>query len=271
VPSASTITAILRRTGHIAPEESSRHQPWKRFEAAAPNDLWQMDFKGHFEIPGGRCHPLTALDDHSRFSLRLQACTDETHITVQGHLIDMFRRYGLPRQMLFDNGPPWGSNAEHPYTLFTVWLMRLRIGVIHSRPHHPQTMGKEERFHRTLKAEVLQYCTGEALDVCQERFDAWREVYNLYRPHEALGMAVPASRYCLSSRQFPETLPPIEYGPDDQVRKVQQGGMLNYRGRAFRISKAFYGQPVALRPTQIDGIFEVFFCNQKITHVDLRK
>ena len=111
VPAASTITAILHRQGLINPEDSAKHKAWQRFEAAAPNDLWQMDFKGHFAAAAGRCHPLTVLDDHSRYAMGLEACADERRLTVQSGLTAIFRRYGLPRKMLMDNGPPWGAEC----------------------------------------------------------------------------------------------------------------------------------------------------------------
>jgi len=268
VPAASTITGILRRHGLIDPAESAKHQPWQRFEAEAPNDLWQMDFKGHFEAAAGRCHPLTVLDDHSRYALGLEACADERLHTVQQRLTYIFRRYGLPRKMLMDNGPPWGAEAD--YTSLTVWLLRLGVGVSHSRPCHPQTMGKDERFHRTLKAELLQYCQGRELVHCQPRFDAWRLTYNLERPHEALGMAVPASRYRDSPRGFPERLPSREYGPGDLVRKVSVIGEITFRNRSFRVGKAFRGETVALRPTVTDGQWEVYFGQHRIGQINLR-
>jgi transposase InsO family protein len=270
VPAASTVTEILRRHGCIAREESEKHKAWNRFAAEAPNVLWQMDFKGHFESAEGRCHPLTVLDDHSRYALGLQACADEKGATVRGHLVSTFRRYGMPQRILVDNGSPWGSDGDHPFTLLTVWLMRQGIRVSHSRAYHPQTLGKDERFHRTLWAEVAQYCVGLDLEACQGRFEGWREVYNFERPHEALEMAVPASRYRPSSRNFQESLPPIEYGPGDQVRKVQQGGKISYGNREYALPKAFCGQSVALRPTPQDGVMEVFFCDQKIMHLDLK-
>jgi len=270
VPAASTITEILRRRGCLDPEESEKHKAWNHFEAEAPNELWQMDFKGHFESAGGRCHPLTVLDDHSRYALGLQACPDEKGATVQGHLIWVFRRYGMPTTILVDNGSPWGSDGEHPFTPLTVWLLRQGIEVRHSRAYHPQTLGKDERFHRTLWAEVSQYCVGLSLETCQGRFEGWRKVYNFDRPHEALEMAVPASRYRPSLRSFQESLPAIEYGPQDQVRKVQQGGKISYGNREYSLPKAFCGQPVALRPTAQDGIMEVFYCDHKIMHLDLK-
>ncbi len=270
VPAASTITEILRRHGCLDPEEAEKHKAWNHFEAEAPNELWQMDFKGHFESAGGRCHPLTVLDDHSRYALGLQACPDEKGVTVQGHLISVFRRYGMPKRILVDNGAPWGSDGEHPFTPLAVWLMRQGIEVRHSRAYHPQTLGKDERFHRTLWAEVSQYCVGLSLETCQGRFEGWRKVYNFDRPHEALGMAVPASRYRPSWRSFQESLPPIEYGPQDQVRKVQQGGKISYGNREYALPKAFCGQAVALRPTAQDGVMEIFYCDHKIMHLDLK-
>jgi transposase InsO family protein len=272
LPAASTIHAILQRHGRIEPSESAKHQPWQRFEHEAPNQLWQMDFKGHFALGNGaRCHPLTVLDDHSRYAVCLQGCHDERGHTVQQRLTETFRCYGLPQRMLLDNGSPWGSDSEHPYTPLTVWLLRLGIGVCHSRPRHPQTQGKEERFHRTLKAEVLSGLTFADLGAVQQRLDQWRSIYNHLRPHQALAMAVPSSRYQVSGRRFPETLPSLEYGWGDVVRKVQGHGRIWFRNRVFRIGKAFRGYPVALRPTAEDGLWEVFFATHCIACIDLRE
>jgi transposase InsO family protein len=269
VPATSTITGILHRHGLIAGQESAKHQAFQRFEHAAPNDLWQMDFKGHVAMEQGRCHPLTVLDDHSRYSLGLQACDNERTETVQERLTAIFRRYGLPWRMLMDNGSPWGDDGTHPYTPLTLWLLRMDIAISHGRPYHPQTQGKDERFHRTLKAEVL----GQALrDLahCQERFDRWREVYNHERPHEALGLAVPASRYRASHRSFPELLPPLEYAPGILVRKVGDHGKISYLGKFYRLPKAFKGYPVGLRATDNDGLLHVLFGHHVVLQLDLR-
>ena len=269
LPSPSTITAILQRQGRTDPVEGRKHKTWQRFERQAPNQLWQMDFKGHFPLSTGRCHPLTVLDDHSRFALGLEACPDETAKTVQQRLTTIFRCYGLPERMVMDNGSPWGSDEDHHYTPLTVWLLRLGIAVSHGRPYHPQTQGKDERFHRTLKAEVLQGRTFVDLTQCQRTFDPWRTLYNLERPHEALGMAVPASRYQVSSRSFPKTLPPVEYGPDDLVRRAGDRGRISVFGREFKVGRAFKGLPVALRPTADDGTFNVFFMTYNIAQINL--
>lgn len=270
VPAASTITEILRRRGRLDEAESASHKPFTRFERAAPNDLWQMDFKGHFAIEQGRCHPLTVLDDHSRYALELAACANERTETVQARLSALFRRYGLPWRMLMDNGAPWGDTPENRYTPLTVWLLRLGVAVSHGKPYHPQTQGKDERFHRTLAAEVLRYERFRDLAHCQSRFDAWRQVYNQERPHEALAMAVPASRYRVSPQAFPEVLPPIEYALGLAVRKVHDKGELFYQGRIFRLPKAFKGYPVALRPTVHDGELDVLFCQHVIARLNPR-
>ena len=188
VPCPSTITEILRRHGRLDEAESAKHKAFRRFEHPESNDLWQMDFKGHFALSQGRCHPLTVLDDHSRFSVGLQACGDELGSTVRAQLIGIFRRYGLPRRMLVDNGSPWGSDPQHPHTPLTAWLMRLGVEVSHSRPYHPQTLGKDERFHRTLKLELLSRRSFRDLEHCQRDFDIWRDTYNLERPHDSLGL-----------------------------------------------------------------------------------
>ena len=270
MPAPSTITAILRRHGRIDPAEGPKHRSWQRFEHQAPNDLWQMDFKGHFPLTRGRCHPLTVLDDHSRFALGLQACGNEQGELVQQRLTAIFRRYGLPNTMLMDNGSPWGHDQDHPYTPFTVWLLRLGIGVSHGRPYHPQTQGKDERFHRTMSVEVLQGSSFTDLAHCQRAFDQWRDIYNLERPHDALDLATPATKYQVSQRLFPEVLPPLEYEPTDLVRRVHDKGRLQLFGRIFKVPKAFKGMPVAIRPTTDDGVWNVFFATHQIAQLDLR-
>lgn len=271
LPSPSTISAILRRNGCIDPEQARKHRPWQRFEREAPNELWQMDFKGHFALEDERrCHPLTLLDDHSRFNLGLRACADQQTRTVQQELVRIFSAYGLPEAILADNGPPWGSaGSQTRYTPLSVWLVRLGIRLLHGRPYHPQTQGKEERFHRTLAAEALRDFRAPSYAHCQERFDCFRACYNHERPHEAIGMQVPAERYTCSPRRMPERLPPIEYPAGIRVRTVQVDGRISFRGGSYRVPKAFAGLPVAVQETGTEGEFSVFFCQQPIATLDL--
>lgn len=270
VPAASTIGQILKRHGRISADASALIHPWQRFEHDAPNDLLQMDFKGHFQIGQGRCFPLTVIDDHSRYSMLLQACDNERTETVQPLLIAMFRRYGLPWRMNMDNGNPWGNPTGDPYTKLTVWLIRIGIAISHSRPLHPQTNGKDERFHRTLNAELLSNRYFASYAEIQGAFDSWRETYNHDRPHEALGLEVPASRYRPSSRSYPETLPLPEYGPEDRVYKLRGNGMLRVDKRDFYLNQAFGGQLLAVRPSTEDGVFTVHFFHKQLGSIDLR-
>jgi transposase InsO family protein len=270
VPSPSAITDILARYGLLS-EDRRLKRDWQRFEAERPNDMWQMDFKGDFALPSGRCYPLTLLDDHSRFNLCLQACGDQRRETVRSQLLPVFRTYGLPEVILVDNGPPWGSGySRQPHTRFTAWLMRLGIRVSHGRPYHPQTRGKEERFHRSLREEVLVMRRWQDLLEVQSALDPWREVYNHERPHEALGYKVPAGRYQHSSRELPEKAPEPEYPSTDHVRRVQSLGEISFRGRALRVGSAFRGEAVALRASEEEGVWKVYYYKQRVGSVDLR-
>ena len=269
-PAASTITAILRRHDLLNGPGAGEARDFQRFEYAEPNDLWQMDFKGHFALTQGRCHALTVLDDHSRYCLELGACANEQTLTVRERLERVFRRHGRPSRILADNGAPWGTaGSEQRYTPLTVWLLDLEVSVIHGRPRHPQTQGKEERFHRTLKAEVLTPRTFDSLAKAQEAFDAWRGVYNAKRPHEGIGMATPASRYKMSPRPMPGAISPPEYEPQVATRKVDPGGWISFKGKVINCPKAFAGRRLALRPTDNDGVFDLCYRHHVLAQVNL--
>lgn len=267
LPAASTVHAILVRQGCISAHASEAATPFQRFEHPAPNDLWQMDFKGHFALNEGRCHPLTVLDDHSRYNLCLAACADESTVTVRQHLIATFRRYGLPRRMTMDNGAPWGDTGY--YTTLDVWLMKQNIAVSHSRPYHPQTQGKDERFHRTLKAELLQGLRPSDQQTTQRALDTWQHIYNHERPHEALALDVPAQHYRASSVEYCEQPAPPEYDDPKRVRHVQAGGWLHWAGHTYRVGKAFIGEPVALRRLTDDRYLDVYWSTRRIAQIDL--
>lgn len=272
MPSEKTFNRILKRHGCINPEESAKHKPFIRFEHEAPNDLWQMDFKGHFGLSSGeRCHPLTLLDDHSRFSLLIRACQDEQNSTVKQSLIEIFRTYGIPKRMTMDNGSPWGYSGDQRYTTLNAWLIRLGIAVSHSRPYHPQTQGKLERFHRTLTLELLSQYELKDFKEAQLAFDWWRQMYNEERPHQAIHFAVPKQRYHCSERAYPEILNPIEYSSDMKVRKVQKKGEIHFNGKIYLVGQGFSGQPVGLKENQKDGLLDVYFCHQKILKIDVNK
>ena len=271
VPAVSTVHEILRRHGRVTPASGASAGRWQRFEKEAPNLLWQMDFKGWVRLGDGtRCHPLTVLDDHSRYSPCLKACGDEQGGTVQGHLETTFRRYGLPDGLFVDNGPPWGTAFGQGWTRLGVWLLRLGIDVVHSRPHHPQSRGKNERFHRTLVAEVFALRHFRDLAEVQYTFDQWRDVYNFQRPHEALDQDVPGSRYRPSTRPMPDRLPEIEYDEHEIVRRVGTSkDYISFKGRLWKVPGVFRGEQVAVRPLDHDGRYGVFFASHQIATIDL--
>ena len=271
VPACSTITALLHREGFIGMDPAPGPAARGRFEHPVPNQLWQMDFKGAVPTVTGPTHPLTILDDHSRFNVGLRALPNQQTATVQQVLIETFRRYGLPDRLLVDNGSPWGSDATHQDTPLTVWLWRVGVAVTHSRPYHPQTLGKDERFHGTLTREVLRHAQWRDPAHLQTALDCWRDVYNQERPHEALGLAVPASRYQPSLRSYPEILPPIEYDAGTLVRKVQQKGVIHFQGAVYKVSKAFTGYPVGVRPLAMDGQYAILFGPHRIMTIDIRE
>lgn len=270
VPAPSTVGAILKRRGLIDAEASKQHEPMKRFERPMPNELWQMDFKGPVKLGDGRqCHPLTVVDDHSRYAVCVTGCADQRAQTVQTALTEVFRRYGLPAWMLMDNGSCWGRVAAQ-YTGLNVWQIRLGIRLTHGRPYHPQTQGKNERFNRTLKEEALQGRLHVDMADCQRSLDQFRRMYNQERPHEALGMATPVSRYRISVFEFPEKLGKIEYHEGDIIRRVGPAGFISCHKMRFQVGRAFTGESVGIRATERDGVYDVYYCHHIIAQIDMR-
>ena len=272
VPRPSTITAILQRHGVLAPRQRRLPPATQRFEHATPHDLWQMDFMGHrpLVVPG-RVHPLTILDDHSRVLLSLTACPHEQLETVWTLLAACFARYGLPRAILTDNGPPWGTSGDRGITRLDAWLRRLGIDLWHGRPRHPQTQGKVERIHETIRVEAFGTQTFRDLAAAQVGFDAFRMTYNLDRPHEALDYAVPMTRMAPSPRLLPDVLPEPVYAAEDAVRRVRGQGAIGFANRSWFVSRGLIGEDVAVRPTAEDGVFTVHFCHRQVGHIDLHR
>ena len=270
-PALSTVHGILCRHGRIKPPIASSGA-YQRFEMEAPNLLWQMDFKGWVPLANqARCHPLTIVDDHSRFAVCLAACANEQSNTVQGQLEITFRCYGLPEAVFVDNGTPWGDASGARWTRLGVWLLKLGVDVLHSRPFHPQSRGKSERFHRTLKAEVFALERLRDLAAAQRAFDRWRIVYNFDRPHEALDQEVPASRYRPSARSMPDRLPTVEYDEHEIVRAVSTTQVLCQilRDGHGSCRAPFAASALRFWPRGADGRYGIFFGSREIARIDL--
>jgi transposase InsO family protein len=269
-PALSTVHEILRRHGRIVVPPGVERAT-QRFEKAAPNLLWQMDFKGWIRLADGSCcHPLTIVDDHSRYVPCLKACANEQAVTVQNQLQTTFQHYGLPDALFVDNGGPWGDSSGTRWTRLGVWLLKLGVEVWHSRPYHPQSRGKNERFHRTLKDEVFALRRFRDLAEVQHALDRWRDVYNFERPHQALDQDVPASRYRPSARAMPQRLPVVVYDEAEIVRSVSTTkAYVSFKGRLWPVPQAFCGERVALRPLNIDGLYGIYFGAHQIAEINL--
>ena len=270
LPCAKTFNNIFHRYGLIEKEASRAATPYQRFAKSVPNEMWQADFKGYFKLGNGiQCHPLNILDDYSRFNLCTEALTNETFDAVKPVMERLFREYGLPFSFLCDNGNPWGTAQSLGYSRFEVWLMELGILTLHGRPRHPQTQGKEERYNRSFTRECLN--GKQLIDIphAQCCFDEYRKFYNEVRPHFALDMDVPVSRYEVSPRQMPERIEPWEYGSEYQLSKVKETGYFNYQGQGFFLSEAFAGKTIAVRESHLPGQITLIFRQFKIGRIDL--
>jgi transposase InsO family protein len=271
-PSKSAIGNILKRHGCISESASQAATPYKRFEKAFPNELWQADFKGDFAMKNGeRCHALTVLDDHSRFSLCVDAKGNQKRAGVEESFERLFDEVGLPDALLCDNGNPWGASQTTGYTMFEVWLMEYGILPIHGRPYHPQTQGKEERFHRTLNDELLKRIEIENMVHAQVCFDGFRYCYNHERPHQALNMGIPADFYRASHKKKPDRITDYEYSNEYAVRTIKSTGYLTFGGQGYFLSEAFAGKMVAIRESSLDGCINVYFREFRIARINVKE
>jgi len=267
-PAHSTVNAVLHRHGLITKEASAAAKPHIRFEMPVPNRLWQMDFKGHFAMnDAARCHPLTVVDDHSRFCVGLDAHANERFPGVRDSLKRTFEQYGLPDAVLCDNGNPWGTSQSTGYSQCEVWLMDLGILVKHGRIRHPQTQGKNERFNGSLLRECIKERVCDNLPDAQKIFDDYRHFYNHRRPHHALDLNTPAARYSPSNRALPSVIPEWDYGQNAFVRKVKSSGYLTFRGQGYFLSESLADRPVAVIEDAKDLFLVLYrqFCIAKLS------
>jgi transposase InsO family protein len=272
LPSISTVNAVFKRNNLITPEASLAATPYKRFEKESPNVMWQVDFKGHYAMRNGqRCHPLSVLDDHSRYCLCADAKMNEQREGVEESFKKVFREYGMPQSLLCDNGNPWGASQSGAYTMFELWLMDLGILTIHIRPRHPQTQGKNERFNGSFKQERLKFYVPYDLADADRQRSEYREFYNNVRPHHALGLDVPAQHYEPSKREFIEEPKEWEYGTEYGPRKIKSSGYLTYDGQGYFLSEAFGGRMIGIKLSSIDGFANLYYRQFKIGRVNLKE
>ncbi len=267
IPCAKTVNNILHRYGCILPEESQKRKPYIRFEKELCNQLWQADFKGEFRMRDNNyCYPLDILDDHSRFAIKIAPHLSTANVVIPV-FTEAFLEFGLPDAVLSDNGAQF-AGFRKGYTQFERWLMDLDILPIHGRIKHPQTQGKIERFHRTMKQELLKHTTIADIKDAQNQFTVWRDKYNHLRPHEALGMKRPADVYVPSQREFSNTIKRYEYGGEYHVIKVNSWGYVRFDRWQIYLSETMKEQYIEFRPSADGETFVACYRNFKIAEFD---
>jgi len=260
----ATIHRVLVRHGLVS-DKARLQRACQRFQRDAPNELWQMDFKGQkgWEHPIG---PLSVLDDCSRYLIALEGTWTTKAEPVQERLQTAFTNCGLPEAMLMDHGTPWWNpQAPSGWSKLLLWIMRQGIRCHFSGYRHPQTQGKVERFHGTLdRARHLRAIPPEELD--QAWLDVFRHEYNHIRPHEALQMRTPSEVWYPSPRKYDPHPPQWDYAPGADVRKLGAQGKLTVDGCRWSISKALAGEWVELK--RAEGRVLVYYCNSLLRELD---
>ena len=267
LPCVKTVNNILHRYGCISPEESQKRQPYTCFEKERCNVMWQTDFKGEFRMKDNNyCYPLTILDDHSRYSLRIAPRLSTANVVIPV-FTEVFQQYGMPDSILSDNGAQF-AGFRKGYTQFEKWLIDLDILPIHGRIKHPQTQGKIERFHRTMKHELLNHTEIADIEDAQTKFRLWQDKYNNLRPHEALGMRTPGEVYEPSQRQYESKVKEFEYGGEHHVLKVNSWGYVRFNGWQVYLSETMANQYIEFRTSSDGETFAACYRNFKIAEFD---
>lgn len=224
--------------------------------AAAPNEVWTADFKGWFRTADGRriC-ALTVRDLATRYVLLVLHLERTTEQAVAKVMRRLFRRYGRPRAIQVDNGPPFGGYGPYGWSTLTVGWVRLGIAVRYGRPACPQDNAAHEQMHQVLQQQTARPAAA-SLPAQQRRFERWRRRYNQDRPHQALGMQLPTALYRPSPRG-PVALT-WHYPANSILKTTDPRGRIRWAGRSRLIGQAFGRQLIALRPER-PGVVSVHF------------
>jgi putative transposase len=268
-PAISTVHAVLDRHGLVTRRGPRRHRAEGTPLTAPeqPNALWCADYKGEFMLADRRyCYPLTITDFATRFLLHCEALSTTQEIYAFTVFERVFTEFGLPAAIRTDNGVPFASpNALYGLSKLAVWWLRLGIRIERIRPGHPEQNGRHERMHLTLKQEATKPAAANCLQQ-QARFDAFLAQYNQERPHQALGMRVPAELYTPSSRLY-RGLPELTYPFHDWTAVVTHCGRICFNWRKVNLSQVFAGQRVGVRQIT-ERIWLVSFMDYDLGYFD---
>lgn len=244
-PSGSAIYRSLKRQGLVqARKRRRRREDYKRWQRQRPMELWQMDVVGGVALQNGRyLKVVTGIDDHSRFCVLAAVITSETARAVAAAFVGALRRYGIPEEVLTDNGTVFtGRRRVRPgEVLFERICRENGITPRLTAPRSPTTTGKVERFHKTMRTELLRGRVFADLEEAQTAIDAWVEEYNHRRPHQALEMATPSERFTAPDDRIPDgILEPSGKPPEGQLvieRRVAEGGVISVAGETFSVGR----------------------------------
>ena len=269
LPAISTVHAVLDRHGLVHRRRRRRHAATgtELSRPTDPNALWCADYKGEFMLGNRRyCYPLTITDFASRYLLTCEALSTTQEKFAFTVFERTFKEFGLPQRIRTDNGVPFASaHALYGLSKLSVWWLRLGIQIERIKPGHPQQNGRHERMHLTLKKDATKPAAPNVLQQ-QARFDAFLTQYNQERPHQALGMKVPADLYTRSPRVY-RGLEDLTYPFHDQTVTVTRCGRICFKGRKVNFSHVFAGQNVGV--TQVgDRIWLVTFMHYDLGYFD---
>lgn len=269
-PAISTVHAVLDRHGLVA-RRRRRRRPrltgTSLSQPMAPNRLWCADYKGEFLLTNQRyCYPLTVSDFASRYLIACEALSTTKERYAFSVFERAFQELGLPEAIRTDNGVPFASAfALYGLSKLAVWWLRLGIQLERIAPGHPEQNGRHERMHLTLKTEATRPASANVLQQ-QARFDTFVHHFNHERPHQALDMATPASRYQPSARPY-QGLEDLEYPGHDWTAVITTCGRLCHQGRKINVSQVFAGQKVGVKQTE-DHIWLVTFMHYDLGYFD---
>ena len=274
IPSAMTIHSIMKKNGLVIPKKRFRRvkpiQPI--YDAQQCNDVWSTDYKGKFLMGNKKyCHPLTISDKKSRFLFLAKGHYKENFINAKKAFTQVFKRFGLPKQIHSDNGVPFGSTrAVRRYTRLSYWFIDLGIDPVFSDPGKPQQNGKHERMHKDLKADCAKPPAFN-LRAQQRKLNQFVKNYNFIRPHEALDMKTPADVYFKSNKVFNDKIVDWEYPDNIYPRKVTKTGAMRWRKYDWiYVSRALVGKYVGIEEIG-NGIWRVFYRNVFLGYFDTKK
>ena len=264
---AVTAQRILKRAGRV--EKPPVDKTSRRFAREQCNELAQMDFKGEYTLPYEKCYPLSLLDDCSRYLHGLWPLRSTAGEGVKQSLEGHFRQYGVPLSILLDHGTPWFSMRNaHGLTWLAVWLLKQGVILRYSGVGHPQTQGKVERFHQTLKRRTKHRGLPTTLGEWERWAREFRQEYNYERPHEALQMKTPGEVYqAVNLRAYQERPRAWEYS-GGTVKRLDTQGMLYYRSQTYFVSESLATERV--RVDELDGKLLVTFRHMTVREIEVR-